>query len=298
MKIILSRKGFDGESGGSPSPILPNGRFFSLPIPSRGCRISYAEICRNVGLPEKLVEDLTHGRFKATRRAHLDPDLRRKSLRRKEGWRPLYGAGGSSGSGSAILKSQEVGPGDLFLFYGWFRRTTLANGKVRYDPLAPHIHALFGWLQVQEALEAKETGKRLPKRLRWAEYFDHFGSESGMVFVARKHLMLPGLSRRLPGGGVFDAFRQELQLTAPSHYQTGNWKKSTWMLPRSFWPGKRKPPLSSHNDMKRWTLKSNCVILKSVARGQEFVLDADRYPQAVSWAQELIESECSWRPSC
>ena len=34
MKIILSRKGFDSENGGYPSPILPNGTLLSIPIPS------------------------------------------------------------------------------------------------------------------------------------------------------------------------------------------------------------------------------------------------------------------------
>ncbi|WP_454862743.1 Nmad3 family putative nucleotide modification protein [Pseudomonas hormoni] len=30
MQIILSRKGFDSAAGGCPSPILPDGRLFSL----------------------------------------------------------------------------------------------------------------------------------------------------------------------------------------------------------------------------------------------------------------------------
>jgi hypothetical protein len=33
MKIILSRKGFDSSYGGYPSPILPDGKMVSLPIP-------------------------------------------------------------------------------------------------------------------------------------------------------------------------------------------------------------------------------------------------------------------------
>lgn len=33
MKIILSRKGFDSENGGYPSPILPDGSLLSIPIP-------------------------------------------------------------------------------------------------------------------------------------------------------------------------------------------------------------------------------------------------------------------------
>lgn len=35
MKIILSRKGFDLQNGGQPSPILPDGTLLSLPIPGK-----------------------------------------------------------------------------------------------------------------------------------------------------------------------------------------------------------------------------------------------------------------------
>lgn len=35
MKIILSRKGFDTNSGGFASPIFPNKTCYSVPIPSK-----------------------------------------------------------------------------------------------------------------------------------------------------------------------------------------------------------------------------------------------------------------------
>ena len=34
-RIIFSRKGFDSSAGGAPSPIMADGRIFSLPIPQR-----------------------------------------------------------------------------------------------------------------------------------------------------------------------------------------------------------------------------------------------------------------------
>jgi len=45
VKIILSRKGFDSTSGGVPSPIFPDGRMLSLPIPDKQSHISYEKIC-------------------------------------------------------------------------------------------------------------------------------------------------------------------------------------------------------------------------------------------------------------
>ena len=44
MKLILSRKGFDSSAGGIASPILPDGRMISLPIPSSGDDFTFADI--------------------------------------------------------------------------------------------------------------------------------------------------------------------------------------------------------------------------------------------------------------
>ena len=44
MKIILSRKGFDSQYGGYPSPVLPDGRMISLPISYFGDKIEYNNI--------------------------------------------------------------------------------------------------------------------------------------------------------------------------------------------------------------------------------------------------------------
>lgn len=44
MKIILSRKGFDSENGGYPSPILPNGTLLSIPIPSAYNNNNYMQL--------------------------------------------------------------------------------------------------------------------------------------------------------------------------------------------------------------------------------------------------------------
>lgn len=41
MRIILSRKGFDSEYGGCASPILPDGKMISMPIPSESGNCKY-----------------------------------------------------------------------------------------------------------------------------------------------------------------------------------------------------------------------------------------------------------------
>lgn len=59
MKIVLSRKGFDSSFGGVASPILPDERLVSLPIPYQHSPVTYNDIrFGNTHLGD-LVEQLT-----------------------------------------------------------------------------------------------------------------------------------------------------------------------------------------------------------------------------------------------
>jgi hypothetical protein len=88
MKIVLSRKGFDSANGGVPSPIFPDGRLLSLPIPASASPTRFAD-CRwgeqSVG---RLVEGLTFGKVAAQDAAHLDPDLDHGARPGAAGWTP------------------------------------------------------------------------------------------------------------------------------------------------------------------------------------------------------------------
>ena len=62
MKLIFSRKGFDSQYGGVPSPILSDGTLLPLPIPSRQGR-SLRDIQSSAGPLHTLVSDLTGGKI-------------------------------------------------------------------------------------------------------------------------------------------------------------------------------------------------------------------------------------------
>ena len=142
VKITLSRKGFDSSAGGVASPILPDGRLAPLPIPDSRSATRYGD----VGFPlDGLVEDLTKGRVREDHGAHLDPDLEPKSLSRLPGWKPLFG---QAGAAQTVLARSGVGPGDLFLFFGWFREAEYVDGVWRFVRGAPNVHLLWGWLEV------------------------------------------------------------------------------------------------------------------------------------------------------
>lgn len=298
MKIILSRKGFDSSSGGCPNPILPDGRLVPLPIPDEHSPVRYADLPAITTTEDadrshdtipigNLVTDLTGNRLDGNATAHLDPDIDPGNYPRKPQWRPLFG---QSGAAQGHLAKQGVGAGDLFLFFGLFQpvefcESPARGGHWRFCRKAPKRHVFWGWLQVEqhinlEALNAKE--------LEWARYHPHFyGPYTGAnhLYIAREKLRLGRGSTLIQGAGVFHRYHPSLSLTAP---EVPN--PSQWLLPHWFQPEAGQSPLSYHNQPWRWRRGEQGTHLQSVARGQEFVLDASQYPEAKRWALSLIKS--------
>ena len=272
MRIILSRKGYDSASGGIPSPIFPDGALCSLPIPSTDT--AHLKDVRFQGRPLDAIVEQLAGPDVAGRGVHLDPDLDFDARLRQPGWLPCFGQVGAS---QAHLARRSIGPDDLFLFFGWFREVEMDNGGLRYRRDAPDIHCLFGWLQVGAIYRLGMAEASPPQ---WASDHPHVsGAErylsegaNNALYVASERLRLPGLRRPVSGGGAFRHFDPRLQLTAPGR------KRSIWRLPASFRPKTGLPPLSYHSDARRWSEDADGILLQTVGRGQEFVLDCDCYP--------------------
>lgn len=278
MKIVFSRKGFDTKNGGVPSPILPDGRLCSLPIPDEASQIKYRDIsCGDLNLGH-IVEQLTKRKTRSHHKAHLDPDLNAEALPRKKGWTGIFGPGGAA---ITHLNNHEFGEDDLFLFFGWFRETEWHDGILRYIRTAPHLHVLFGWLQVGRIVPARKFTKT---DRTWADYHPHFHRSRldwAEIHVGRDSLCLPINHSPLHGFGVFPAYRDNLRLTAPKA------TRSIWRLPQWFHPNKRKA-LSCHADGKWWQKSGDWVNLTTVPIGQEFVLDCDEYPESIGWLAEIL----------
>jgi len=282
MKIIFSRKGFDSASGGKPSPILPDGRMVSLPIPDKDSPIRYGDIRWQEYNLGSLVSDLTAGRIPASHFAHLDPDINRESLPRSSEWLPILG---QTGAAQGHLRKNGVQAGDIFLFFGLFRSVMATAGKLSWDTRSPLRHLLWGWLQIDEVL--KVDGCNLP-RYAWAKYHPHFHRNSdpnNTVYIARRYLTLPGVEEgRLAGAGVFLRLQEQLVLTDPTAI-----KPSQWELPKWFHPREGNSPLTYHSDMARWQRTESGTRLNSVARGQEFILDTRNFPEAIDWLRGILE---------
>jgi hypothetical protein len=279
-RLIFSRKGFDSHYGGIPSPILPDGSFVSFPIPSKGASHSFAQLRwrqRNLGT---LVGELSRGRIHPRQRCHVDPDLDSSALPRSSGWRPIFG---QANAAQRHLRNQGVQEGDLFLFFGWFRQVELSGRRLSYARKAPHLHALFGWLQVGSS---RPITPELRSELPWAVYHDHLKRKRlhNHLYIAADRLHLGVDTAKLPGAGVFRRYHRALRLTAPGC------SRSIWALPSWFFPGNRRPPLSYHGQPSRWERTRRGVLLRTVGRGQEFVLDLEHYPDALPWLQSILRS--------
>lgn len=279
MKLILSRKGFDSAlaNGGGPSPIFDDGTMCSIPIPDSRSSVAYDDIRWNGGSLGPIVESLTRGRVAASRKAHLDPDLRRDALARAPRWTPIFG---QSGAAESHLRNLGVGAGDLFLFFGWFRMAERIGGAIRFARGAPDMHVIWGWMQVA----AREPiGDKTASKLPWAANHPHLATGANR---ARNTLYLatPVLSASAPGrpgAGVFPFFDDALRLTMPGA------GRSVWALPRWFHQ-RGRPPLSYHGRRSRWRVARDALTLRSAYPGQEFVLDLDYYPEAAEWLRGIF----------
>jgi Nucleotide modification associated domain 3 len=291
VKVVLSRKGFDTTWGGGASPILPDGRMLSLPIPERAgvsearygslrdvTGTTYLELVRSlyprsgfrVGGERQELGDGTC--------AHLDPDLVRSVRPRDRAWRGLFGQARAAAS---HLLNQDVGPGDLFLFWGRFRPGMHGDdGRLRFVPGTDAFHAIWGYLQVASVLDA---GAR--DSVPWARHHPHFAfpdrGRPNVVFTARRELTFGSG----PGWGVF-RWHERLRLTAPGSATAG-----AWLLPALFAPS-AGVVVTHLVDPGLWTSNGKAVAVRVVGQKQELVVT--ECAPVSRWARELVRCSDTW----
>lgn len=220
MKVVLSRKGFDSQYGKMPSPVLPDGTLLSLPIPSKEDTDRFADLHWNGKSYYDLIHELKpDSKIKEAYTCHLDPDIRAEVKSRPQGWTPAFG---QEKAALSHLRNQQVGVGDLFLFFGWFHMTELRDGKLAYVKGAPDLHVIYGYLQVGAVID---TPADVPAWLTahphaWEERWQH----PNAIYVASSTLtFMPGL----PGAACLP-FADRRVLTKPGC------RKRVWALPEFF----------------------------------------------------------------
>lgn len=263
MKIILSRKGFDADNGGTASPILPDGTMLSFPIPQSSGGLRYSQIRYGETTYSKLWKELKPGQAEFAKFCHLDPDLRpnaRKEL--PENWVPIFG---QASIAEKHLENQGVEVGDLFMFFGWFRETEEVDGAIKYKRGGKDIHALYGYLQIGSIVHGPACG-----RYSWHPHAKSVSLDNTM-YIASEKLIIDGKDTELPGYGVFK-FSEKVQLTMPGQ------SRSRWLLPACF----KNVTISMHD--KDCFKKEG--YFQSVGRGQEFVVSEGK--RITNWAYKII----------
>ncbi len=260
MKVIFSRKGFDGSAGGFPSPII-NGIPISLPIPHPSSSKSF----RNYNLG-KIVTDLSNGKLGAGAFCHNDPDLQ-------------MGAFGQFSSAQSHLENQNVGSGDLFLFFGWFREAEFVDGRYRYNREARDHHRIFGWIFVDQKLtvgsETKQFSRKYPKYAGHPHANGEWSSNN-TIYLAPETF---SLFDRVKVGG-FGRFRMSERTLLTSHNAS---TKRFWNIPDWLNPSRGGCIPSYHGE-------KNYIdgLLKTAGRGQEFVCQPNQNHKFQDWMLNLF----------
>jgi Nucleotide modification associated domain 3 len=286
-----TKKSIDGRiwSGDVASPILPCNCLCPVPIPYHPSDVRYSDIRFGNRSLDQICREFPGWENEL---AHLDPDLRFESLaRRPTGWRPAFGQSGISASHLSRLCIDE---GDLFVFFGWFRRTKRnKDGKLAFDSEdRDGRHIIYGWLEVERVIEAD---KPLPDNLRFLKRHPHvqFNWEE-----SPNHIYVGSQSESGLGAGLFARCSDDLVLTRLDS------PRSQWQLPPVFdsvfretkAPRAAKPPcapwgLSYLNKKWRWSkCRDGKIGLPAVSRGQEFVLDCQSHQEIYSHFSRLVQS--------
>lgn len=295
MNIIFSRKGYDSSYGGGSSPILPNGDLVSIPIPSsfkdksgkepeeqpKEQGVAYEKVNYNGRSYLSLMQELEM-KIPERKICHLDPDLLENARSRKPGWKGIFG---QQGSAASHLENEGVKEGDLFLFFGSFKRTYKdEQGNLVFEKDYER-HIIFGYLWIGEIWRA-ETILDLKKSSRLNKYVEHPHFTNAELYnqLNTVYIAAESGSQGKKGYGTLQ-YNDELVLTR------NGFSKSRWELPGFFHPKNGAKTMSRHSE-KDYRLLNGNTIIQTRGIGQDFVLPAN--DDIGKWAKNLINTANSY----
>ena len=159
----------------------------------------------------------------------------------------------------------------------------ISDGKMRFDPADSHgRHVVFGWLEVGDVvdklpLHSDLTFLNCHPHVRW------FKQEGGRnrIYVSSKTDLKAGL---------FSTESESIVLTRYGGL------RSQWLLDVAFEsliPKRGLRELTYHPNEAQWGREGEDVRLQAVSRGQEFVFDGDRHPNARNYFLKRIKAVMS-----
>src|SRR5690554_2197990 len=237
MKIILSRKGFDDSNGGCASPILPDGTMLSMPIPSVEDDILYDQLQYNGINCADILKQINPKNYSYTT-CHLDPDIRPNiRIKPTKNWIPAFG---QIGSAQGLLRNAGVTVGDLFLFFGWFRKVKYSNNGYRFLTNADSndfydisdLHAIFGYMQIGKII----TNQNDIKKYSWHPHASEkrLKDKTNAIYIPSEKL---SLCPNLPGCGVLN-YRKDRILTMAGKLRA-TWIAYEFLMPDKVYGNKK-----------------------------------------------------------
>lgn len=171
---------------------------------------------------------------------HLDPDICPGVVSRMPNWKPCFG---QINQAQSHLVNEGVKENDLFLFFGWFKKTVSQNDVLKFDEFSPDLHVIFGYLQVGQILQVNERTD-VPN---WMQNHPHARNKqrkktpTNTIYVARENL---SWDKSKPGAWTFE-FNESLVLTKKG------FSRSKWELPAFF----KRVKISRHTE-NAWKKKA------------------------------------------
>jgi len=264
-RLILSRKGFDSSSGESASPIFEDGKIFSLPIPEPypPSPKKYYELNFNGISGEDALIECSARKVLPDDYCHYDPALN-----------TYEGIFGQHFNSQEELVNNGVGVGDLFLFFGFYRNFSIRRKK--------ELHHLFGWLQIEEIILG-DTAIRKYLKIKNIQHPHGYGDvntykENNTIYVGKRNLTIKNKHLLNKGFGLFKETHPDLILTRDGA------SKGSWKLPKKYFSNSQDIFLNRLH----WLDLENCFV-NNFQRGQEYILDAEKYPKIIDWAHYLID---------
>ena len=105
----------------------------------------------------------------------------------------MAGMLGQAGIAQSHLNNQGVASGDVFLFFGLYRRVEETAEGWRFVRGARELHVLWGWLQTDQKYRVTDIG---PNDLPWARHHPHISrdrrDDKNTVYAASTKLDLGG----------------------------------------------------------------------------------------------------------
>jgi hypothetical protein len=276
-RLILSRKGFDSDFGGRPSPILPDGQMVSLPIPDPGsdlryadCHLpdgsSYLELLQRLGIETIRYSNgptVTKVPVGGEPSAHLDSDLSPSTLPGRPAgvhcsgrWIGLRATCATKASVLVICSCSLAcsarrvdSRAGAFVMPG-SATDPCAVGLARGGPCRTCHRRVGG----RTAMGSRSSHWR-------ARHLDRYRRHNTMYLARERSTLLPGLA----GGGVFIGYQPLLRLSRPGS------TRPVWRLPLGLHPDQTRVPLTGQS-MNAWSMEGDAAVLRSAGRGQEFVV--------------------------